>query len=153
MTEIPLNHNKVTLVDDEDYERLMQYTWCYHQGYAKTNIKVGDKYKTVSMHRIILNTPPDKDTDHVNHDTLDNRRQNLRICTTRQNMMNQKPKSKSSRFKGVMRDRDGYWITKVDKVYIGSFPTERIAAMAYDLWARDIFGEFANPNFPVCVNN
>lgn len=61
MKQIPLTQNQFALVDDEDYEYLNQWKWCaeynksVHSYYAVRNIRVGNKQKTIRMHRVILN--------------------------------------------------------------------------------------------------
>lgn len=73
-------------VDDIDYEKVSKHTWYYTGGYAQAVIDD----KKIGMHRYIMNTPKGLVTDHLNHDTLDNRRSNLRICTHAENMANRK---------------------------------------------------------------
>jgi hypothetical protein len=91
MKEIPLTKGKVALVDDEDFEEVSKVTWylvkirntCYAHGYVKPPSK-----KMEYMHRLILKTPEDMETDHINGNGLDNRKENLRVVTHRQNMQN-----------------------------------------------------------------
>jgi hypothetical protein len=80
------HRDKYTTVDEDDYEWLSQYNWYFHDGYASTRIEG----KTVYMHRLVMATPRGMHTDHLNHDKLDNRKKNLRICTREENMQNQK---------------------------------------------------------------
>ena len=100
-----------------------------------------------------MNTPKDMETDHKNHDTLDNRRGNLRIVTRSQNQCNQK-KRIISKFKGITYikgAKDNKWKCRIGYktklINIGNFRTDHQAALAYDLWANDLFGEYANTNF------
>jgi hypothetical protein len=91
MKEIPLTKGKVALVDDEDFEEVSKVTWylvkirntCYAHGYVKPPSK-----KMEYMNRLILKTPEDMETDHINGNGLDNRKENLRVVTHRQNMQN-----------------------------------------------------------------
>ena len=153
MKEIPLTQGKFALVDDEDFEWLNQWKWSYHKiGYAKRNIYLGGgrkapKYQTIKMHRLILGTPTDKDTDHINRDQLDNRRENLRVCTRTQNQYNRGTWGVSP-FRGVSWFKETEkWRAKITKgghsIHIGYFYSERDAARAYDLKATELFGEFA----------
>jgi len=96
--------------------------------------------------------------DHINHNGLDNRRENLRIVTHSQNHANQKKQkgNYSSIYKGVMLYRDGKrWQAyigsakgKVKREYLGQHDTEESAAKAYDKRAKELFGDYAHLNFP-----
>jgi hypothetical protein len=105
------------------------------------------------MHREILSASPDLHVDHINHNGLDNRRNNLRLATRSQNLANQKPRHTSihSRFKGVTKDisRDR-WLTRLvcknKVVFQGRYDTELEAAKAYDEAAVKFFGDYALTN-------
>jgi len=157
---IPLTQNKLTIIDLEDVERVSRYNWhiqkCKKQVYAATiDYDINSKTKLILLHRFILNPPPKKQIDHINRNTLDNRRNNLRICTNRQNCRN-KPKANktsSSKYKGVWhnkRNNKWYAIISMDKrkVKQKSHLTEIEAAKTYDRLALKLFGEFAYLNFP-----
>jgi len=111
-------------------------------------VAVGKKY----LHRLILNPPVNMQVDHKNRNKLDNRRQNLRICTVSQNGMNrEKQRNNRSGFKGVdanRRCKKGSYrarITANKKVfYLGSFKNPDEAGEAYKKAARQYHGEFAN---------
>lgn len=145
-----------TLVDDEDFTWLNQWKWHLSKSYAAANI---GNYKRIFMHVLLLNPPKGYLCDHINRNGLDNRRKNLRICTVAQNTYNtQKRKnSKTSIYKGVYqvtkmaRLKTVRWSCQINvknkRVHIGYFDTEHHAAIAYDLWADDLFGEFAKLNF------
>jgi len=147
MKFIKLTQNKKALIDDKDYKRVIKYKWHYHySGYAA-------RTDGILMHRFILKTPSNKFTDHINHNGLDNRRQNLRICSPQQNVMNMKKMRGLSKYKGVSyRTRlTNPWIAYISwknkTLWIGGFPTEHLAALAYDLWAKHLYGKFASLNF------
>ena len=156
MKEIKLTQNKVALVDDEDFEYLNQFKWyalkSYSTHYAVRGIRLKGKGITILMHRVILNMPKEMKTDHINHESLDNRRVNLRICTDSQNAMNMNShKNSSSRFKGVSwHKRDKKWQVRIGykkKVkYLGYSLSENEASLIYDKKAIELFGEFANLN-------
>jgi hypothetical protein len=149
MKKIKLTKGYEALVDNDDFAWLNQFKWHYNNGTAM-------RHRGILMHREIINTPQDMDTDHINGNRLDNRRRNLRVCTASLNSMNRKKRTNNvtSIYKGVnsviVHGRH-YWKTQIRKkgmyVYIGYFKQEQHAAMAYDIWAKDLFGEFAKLNF------
>jgi len=155
MKYIPLTQGKYALVDDEDYEVFIQWKWCYYQeGYAARKSDFIPR-KTVLMHRKIMQAPTGMQVDHINGDKLDNRRANLRLCTSQQNTLNQ-PKRRmetSSQYKGVCRDKKtGRWRAMITvngkQKSLGRFADEIDAAKAYDDAAIQHHGEFASINFP-----
>ena len=155
--KIPLTQGKFALVDDEDFEWLIQYKWYYmnvapNGGYAATGNKPS-RY----MHRVILNPAIGSETDHVNGDGLDNRRCNLRACTHAENIWNKRNhRGSSSKYKGVVFHSAGKrrkrWVANIytngTRTYLGYFKTAEEAAYAYDKAAKALFGEFARLNFP-----
>ena len=158
--QIPLSQGKFALVDDEDFERINQWKWSAlkdkrFKWYAVRNSprQLGRRKKLIYMHRVIMNTPEDMDTDHVDgNDTLNNQRHNLRICTHSQNMANSGKRSNNkSGYKGVFMYK-GVWCAKLKKdgrvVFDKTFHTAEEAARAYDHAAREHFGGFAYTNFP-----
>lgn len=160
MQYIPLTKGKYAIVDDDDYRYLMQWKWHTvkknHTCYACRGVATGKrnwKQKHIWMHRVILNTPLGMETDHRNHIGLDNRKQNIRVCTVGQNQHNRKKHIKStSKYKGVCRQRSK-WRARIcnhnKKLHLGCFDTEIDAANAYDVKAIEIFGKFACTNFRV----
>ncbi len=158
MKYIKLTQGRTTVVDDADYAELMKHKWYANQRhgiwYAYTNIRTGNKRITISMHRFLLNPPKNMQIDHKNHNGLDNRRCNIRICTHAQNIQNQRRKrgSKTSKYKGVFwNKKESYWYVQIKqngkKLNLGSFHNEIDAAKTYDKKAKELFGEFANTNF------
>ncbi len=160
--QIPLTQGKHAIVDEEDYEFLSQWKWCYHFGYAvRTQYFQGDKKdkrirKFIKMHRFILNTPNGMDTDHINMNKLDNRRKNLRVATRSQNQANKKSQiNSSSQYKGVgWHKRKKKWTAQISVnnrlIHLGGFSTEEKAALAYNEAAKKYYGEFGRFNI---VNN
>ena len=143
MKQIQLTQGKIALVDDEDYERLSMFKWFYNTGYACKNSDIQ------KMHRMINDTPKGFVTDHINGDTLDNRKANLRTATHKQNMANRKVHSNSiSGIKGVAWvERNKRWKARIvlngkDK-HLGYFDTPEAARVKYLEAARISFGEFA----------
>ena len=82
------------IVDSKDYDFLNKYKWYIVEGYAKTSIKIDGKWKQISIHRLITNANDNDIIDHRDGDTLNNRRENLRIATVSQNAMNKKKTDK-----------------------------------------------------------
>jgi hypothetical protein len=156
--QIPLNNNnnKFILVDEDDFDAVSKYIWTYHKISNREEAVTQDKTtkKQIKIHRMILNLiASDKVfVDHINHNGLDNRKCNLRICSNKQNQANQLVKAGgSSIYKGV-RYNHGKWEASIgdngNYVYIGSFDNELDAAKAYDQKAVELNGEFALINFP-----
>ena len=156
---IPLSKGKYAIVDDEDYEELNKYKWTYHKnGYAHRCEYLGRKdkkpiHKIILMHRLVMGTPKGMHTDHINGNKLDNRRCNLRICTTIQNQHNQKitDRKGTSKYKGVSWNKGmNKWIATivVDKkqLRLGYYISEEDAAEVYNQAAKKYFGEFAKIN-------
>lgn len=145
---------EVAIVDDADYDWLRKDTWHLHQhgaGYAcRSTLGPDGKKHCVGMQRVIMDAPSDKWVDHINGDSLDNRRANLRFCTLAENVRNQKP-HKGKGLKGI-KVRRGSISAQIcvdrKSIYLGVFPTEAAAAKAYDEAAREYHGEFARLNFP-----
>lgn len=137
-----LTQGKIALVDWEDYDMLALHKWCYSrtrkrtQGYACRYVNDGSpKGALAGMHRQIMGLPllgRDLVVDHVNGDRLDNRKANLRVCTTAQNLVN-RPK------KGVWKNsgakakpwRAGFRCGGVYH-YLGTFVTQAEAVTAYN---------------------
>ena len=151
MKQIELTQGQYAIVDDDDFEELNQYNWYFNNGYAVRAVTVPkSKQKKQLMHRLITNCPADMDVDHINHDKLDNRKSNLRICSTSENMQNQKLRThvKTSVYKGVCFNKQaGKWMALIGldnkQKHLGSFIDEIDAAIAYNVAAIEMFGEFA----------
>lgn len=148
---ISLTKGYSAIVDDDVYEELSKYKWFYNNGYAARNVSVNGKQKQLKMHRVIMCPSDDKVVDHINGDTLDNRHENLRVCSTKENIANKKKPSngKSSRYKGVSFKRGKYEarIRSGDTfIYLGRYCTEVEAAIAYNNAATLLFSEFAKLN-------
>ena len=155
--KILLTNFKETLVSKEDYERLFKYRWnSDKRNYVYRETKKGNKYHRILMHRDILNNY-DKGmvTDHIDGDPLNNTRENLRICTQKENTRNSKAIKKTSIYKGVHLSKRYNKKSYITYIADGKFVrqitgigNEKIAALIYDILAYDRFGEYARFNYP-----
>lgn len=109
MKLIRLTKNKFAKVDNEDFESLNQYKWHYNDGYAERK----ENGKHIKMHRELLNAQTSL-VDHINGDTLDNQRKNLRLATRSQNAMNMRKHTGKSVYKGVSKEKE-YWRVQIWK--------------------------------------
>ena len=164
---IPLTKGKIAIVSEADHDFLNQFHWHFSKrGYACARIN----NKLVLMHRLILqrklgrDITPKEQCDHINHDRIDNTRENLRLVSNQQNCFNTGKANRkcSSKYKGVClsiqryKRKDGSiteyptWIAYIKKdkkrFHIGCFKTEKEAAEAYNAKAVILFGEYANLN-------
>lgn len=140
-------------IDDADWLTLAKYNWWMSpQGYVvRTGMKNG-KRTSIFMHKEIMKCRGR--VDHISGVKCNNQRYNLRQVTNQQNSWNQRKRigKHTSVFKGVYWSKAAKkWTCQVKRdykaIYIGVFDTERAAAMAYDLWAGDLFGPYAKTNF------
>ena len=156
--EIELTRGCFAIVDDEDYEYLNQFKWhCNSYGYAIRNqhyytLRKARTSKPIAIHREIMKAPKGQEVDHKNHNKLDNRKCNLRLCTKSQNNMNRKRIRAISGFKGVTKapdweNRKAPWRAIIIKdrrvVHLGRFKEKIEAVNAYKAAAKIYFGEFA----------
>ncbi len=152
MKKIKLNKGYYTLIDDEDYSRFKDLKLHLRKSRNTLNAAILINGKKVFIHRIIMNCPDNMYVDHKNHNGLDNRRSNLRICTNKQNIMNSKKfKIGSSEYKGVSWQKNrrkwhSYIHYNYKKIHLGSFDNEKKAALAYNNAAKKYFGEYAYLN-------
>ena len=146
MKTIKLTQGKVALVDDEDYDFLMQWKWHITMGGSrKTYYACRAKRIPRLMHNVLLNPPKGMQVDHKDRDGLNCQRSNLRICTHGENQMNKGVWAKSG-YKGVTIY--AHIGGGGNKKALGTFTTAEAAARAYDKEAKKLYGEFALLNFP-----
>jgi len=141
------------IVDDEDFDWLNQWWWYRDsRGYAARRKGVKPNEKIILMHREIVQTPKGMETDHINRTRLDNRRKNLRVCTTQQNQMNKSiQKNNTSGFTGVSWSKKASKWTATIKLnrktaYIGQFDNKEDAIKERRVKELELFGEFSSLN-------
>jgi hypothetical protein len=147
------NSDNCTHVDDEDYEKFKDFPWRKSQhGYAIICKAVNKRSKTFHLHREIMNAPEGLYVDHINGDPLDNRKENLRLVTHSQNMFNVKNYvTNKSGYRGVswhaLRNK---WRARLNYkgtgIHIGLFDSKEEAALAYNIKASEMYGEYARLN-------
>lgn len=160
--QVPIHSRKypnlVALVDEEDAALVLQYRWNIfvsrpHSAHPRLYVKARiSPNQFVYLHHLILPPKPGHEVDHWSGDGLDNRRGNLRECTSAGNNQNRAKRSGSaSSYCGVERNKKR-WIARIKSsnqgIYLGSFASEIEAALAYDDAARIHHREYATLNFP-----
>lgn len=152
--EIHIRGGFVALVDEEDYERIAAIKWCIAKGgnsstlYARCTMVVNGKRTTVLMHKVVSGMTY---VDHINGNTFDNRKDNLRQANHSTNAFNRVLTDKSrTGFKGVRRTKYGMLqvgITAFKRYhYVGTYTDPHIAAHEYNKAAVKLHGEFCRLN-------
>lgn len=150
MKKIALTRQNFVLVDDSDYDFLNKWRWFAHKAGNKYYASRTVKGKTIKMHRILTGALKSEEVDHIDGNSLNNQRKNLRICTRSQNLFNKtKQKNNTSGFKGVSWcERDKVWRAQIDANKIvhrlGDFLTKEEAYEAYCKACIKYHGEFNN---------
>lgn len=144
------------LISREDIKYVTKFKWYLNANNYPATYGTIDRNLRFSrpkpLHRLLF-TMLEKNmvVDHINRNKLDNRRENLRICTQKQNSYNRtKNKNSKSNFKGVRKNKKSYTaiVTKDNKTYsINGIKTEKEAAKVYDMMAEELFGQYAGKNF------
>jgi hypothetical protein len=153
---------RYAIVDPEDYERLNKYEWEARRArntpfYAARQARhpTERKFTLIFMQREIIKVGEGLLTDHINHNSLDNRKANLRPATYTQSNRNRRKFSgqSNSKYKGVYWKKNiNKWVAQIGVnkkvIHLGCFKKEIDAARAYDEGAKKYHGEFASLNFP-----
>lgn len=148
--QIPLGGGRFALVDTQDAERIAASKWhIMKPGPGRSYAGRRPHGRTVLMHREVLEAPDGMTVDHVNGDTLDNRRENLRLATMAQNSRNKRSRG-TVPYTGVGMTRDGKFKALIwpsgKGIYLGTFTTAEQAAGVYNAAAKLIYGDFARLN-------
>ena len=154
MKEIHMNNSPLpALIDDEDWERVSPFTWYFngHIGYVMAGVWKHNVQSQLLLHRVVMDAAKGVRIDHIDHNTFNNQKANLRVATASQNAANSYARTcatKTSRFKGVCLDRRrNKWMARISRLgkhmHVGYFSTEIEAASAYNAAAVKHFGEFA----------
>lgn len=157
--EVTLSKGMVAIIDDEDADRVLTHKWSVSSRgkkklyYAYRTVSVGEKQTAVYMHRFLLGLVAGDGlvADHIDGDTLNNRKSNLRVATSAQNGWNRSKMSAVNKYKGISLIKEtGLWDARIhannQRYYLGHFKTEEEAALAYNEAACRLHGEFARLN-------
>ena len=143
-------------IDNDDYERLNLNKRKFGlvvtpDGYRYPTCNDGNGRGTFYLHRLILKAPKGLIIDHKNRNTLDCRKINLRLATHSQNNANQKRRSNRTGYQGVQPNGSLGYSARIKKdgieYYIGQYRTAKEASEAYNMKAKEFFGDFAR----VCI--
>jgi hypothetical protein len=130
------------LLDDEDLELLYNGLSISKTGYVAHN---GGRPQY--LHRLVMCAPKGTEVDHINGNKLDNRKENLRLCSRSQNLVNSRPRA-ASRLKGVYRHHAGRWFarlstSKTTHIHLGMFDCPLVAHASYRQAAKERHGSFS----------
>jgi len=158
MKEIKLKNGQYTKVDNDDFEKFKNFSWFLIKNVYKSSsyyyVTRSNNGKPCKLHREIMGSPKGLMIDHINHDTLDNRKCNLRVCTHQDNQRNRNlNKNNTTGFKGVTYHKHKEYIYYVAQLYLngkniflGTFKKSIDAAKKYDEEVTRLFGDFALTN-------
>lgn len=146
--KVPVGKDAFAIVDDEDFELVTKYVWQAMNSGDHDHVYAVARLR---MHRLVIDAPPGLMVDHINGDTLDNRKSNLRLATNAQNQQNTRSRKGSSRYKGVGYSKRkkkwrGGFVFEGKYHYCGEFKDEEDCARAVDKKRREVAGHFASKN-------
>jgi hypothetical protein len=153
MKKIQLTKGFTALVSDDCAHTGVNWSaWKHRRGYwyAVREVRRAGARRVIYLHREVVGATRGQIVDHINGDTLDNRAENLRICTNAENLRNRgKTKANKSGYKGVYKNKTG-WVAQITVnfkcTHLGTFETAALAGAAYDAAARRVHGAFAKTN-------
>lgn len=121
---------KYCKIDNEDIDKITKHRWAlrYDKGINNFYLMCKHLNKSIHIHRIITNCPDGLVVDHLNHDTLDNRKKNLKVCTQQDNMQNKNiQKNNKSGYSDVLLRKNGKYQARYTfnkkRMYLGMFNT------------------------------
>ena len=148
---INVNHKKIgtywAIIDLEDFDKVNQYKTTWNIGYKnnhidgiKTKIQKNKKREVVWLHRLIMNCPNNKVVDHINGNTFDNQKNNLRIVTNAQNRTNLSSISKNkSGYTNIYLEKDGKYRVRINGKSFGRYKNLQDAIKIRDTHIKEIF--------------
>lgn len=154
MKEIPLSSSMVAIVDDADYDHLSSVKWWVNKSrvpYAVREIVRNGVRTILRMHRVIMDAPKEMEVDHINGNSLDNRRANLRLASHSENVKNRKrARNNKSGIIGVhWKKAAKKWAAAISingvSTYLGCFSSKEEAGRVYREAAIKYKGQFYRP--------
>jgi len=149
---VPLGQGHEAIIDAADADFVLSRSWGVMRSPKRRAVYAVGKSVGVRdklLHRLLLNAPRHLLVDHIDRNGLNNRRSNIRLCTSSQNQFNRES-ARPGLFKGVYQNRSGFYVRighEGKSLYGGTYPTAEEAARAYDRMAVELHGEFARLNF------
>lgn len=136
------NTDQLFLIDDDDWERVKSFKWVAHpEGYAYAWIDGS----MVLLHRFIMQTPKGLEVDHIHGIRWDNRKSQMRNCTSRVNRMNKTEKRTLAGWRNIRLATCGYQVRftrRPKEFHLGTYKTLEEAQAA-----RDAYLQKTEPNF------
>ncbi|AYV81670.1 MAG: HNH endonuclease [Harvfovirus sp.] len=136
------------LVSRESLDLVLNFVWYRGGDGYPVGYSIGGRRRRIKMHRLLKSAGEGEVVDHINRDKLDNRLENLRVCTYKENSYN--TSRRNNKFKGVKKVGDQYSATiskDGERHTINNIASEQEAAKIYDMMAEQLFGEFAGKNY------
>lgn len=147
--------NKFCFIDGEDKEKILKINWHINPVRRSFYVRASPRYGRCYLHRFLMMAPQNRVVDHINGNTLDNRKLNLRVCRQGENSLNARKKRSHKRYKGIYktnrRQKQKWWAqiyANGISHFLGYHRTACEAAKAYDSAALLLHGEFSKLNFP-----